>query len=52
MKRQHKIMWGSAPKSIRKQMCAADKDRAVMDYDVKRPSTIVIDGKQVRYEGP
>lgn len=52
MKREHKVMWASAPKAIRKQMCVPDKDRAVMDYEVKRPATTLINGKQVRYDGP
>ena len=52
MKREHKIMFGNAPKDIRKQMSKPDAPRAVMDYDVKRPGSVVIDGKQVRYEGP
>lgn len=52
MKREHKIMWANAPKNIRKMMCAPDKERSVMDYEVKKPATVMINGKQVRYEGP
>ena len=52
MKREHKIMFGNAPKDIRKQMCKSDLPRAIMDHEVKRPGSVVIDGKQVRYEGP
>ena len=52
MKREHKIMFGNAPKAIRKQMCKPDAPRVVMDHEVKRPGSVVINGKQVRYEGP
>lgn len=52
MNRAEKIMWAQAPKAIRKQMCKPDLPRAIMDYDVKRPGTVVINGKTVRYEGP
>jgi len=52
MKREHKVMWASAPKDIRKEMCRPYAPRAVMDHEVKRPGSVVINGKQVRYEGP
>ena len=52
MKREHKTMFGNAPKDIRKQMCKPDLPRAIMDHEVKRPGSVVINGKQVRYEGP
>ncbi len=52
MKREHKVMWASAPKDIRKQMGKPDAPRAAMDHEVKRPGSVVINGKQVRYEGP
>lgn len=43
MKSQHKTMMitlykGKMPKAIRKQFCQPDRERAIMDYDVKKPS--------------
>ena len=32
MKREHKTMFGNAPKDIRKQMCKPDLPRAGMDH--------------------
>lgn len=52
MKREQKVMWASAPKAIRKQMCKPDLPRAIMDHEIKRPWAVTINGKQVRYEGP
>lgn len=52
MNRQYKLMWRNDHKDIRKQMLSPNKDRAVMDYDVKRPGTVTINGKTIRYEGP
>lgn len=52
MKREHKIMFGNAPKDIRRQMCKPDRPRAIMDHEIKSPRSGVIDGRTVRYEGP
>ena len=52
MKRNHKVLFGSAPKYIRKQMCLPDPERAVMSGEVKRPKVVEVGGKMIPYMGP
>lgn len=51
MKKEYKVLFPKVPKSVRKFLCTMPRDRAVMDYDVKRPAFVMLGGKQVRYEG-
>ena len=52
MKKEYKVLFPKVPKSVRKFLCTMPRERAVMDYDVKRPAMVMHDGKMVQYVGP
>ncbi len=52
MTRAHKIQFGGTTKRIRQFLCSRSKARFMMEYDIPKPRSIVVNGQSVRYEGP
>ena len=50
MTKAHKIFFCGVPKSIRRLLCKPTRPRAMMEYDVRKPTFILIDGQKFLYE--
>ncbi len=51
MKTLFKTFFRGVPKYIRKQLCQHDLPRGMMNYEVKKPNKVFIDGMWYDYDG-